>query len=62
MGVDITAVLVEARQREGYGAGTLGGGSLDATVGSGEDDEDAGKQGGEGKSELHDDSWDRPAL
>ncbi len=62
LGVDIATVLVETRQRERDCALAFGGGGLDTTVGGGEDDEDAGEKGGEGKSELHDDTWDRPAL
>ena len=60
--MDIATVLVETRQGERDRPCTFRWGGLDATVRGREDDEDAGEQGGEGKSELHDDSWDRPVL
>lgn len=60
--MDISTVLVEARQRERDSPSAFGGGGLDATVGDGEDGKDAGEESGEGKSELHDRTWGRPGL
>ena len=62
LGVNVSAVLVETGQRERDGPSTLSGCSLDAIVGGGEDEENAGEESGERESELHDEYWNRPAL
>ena len=54
-------LLGAALEGEGDGLAALGErDGLDAVVCGGEEDEDAGEEGGEGESEL--DKWNRPAL